>query len=540
MPFAVIQKHTRLVAAVLFSLALGACKVQIDVPVVGGSISTLSGSYSCASGQVCTIDINDLFFDETFVAQPAAGFEFVGWNMKERGLCGGLVANTCRLFSSIAEGSPALMAILEDPNEVFYLEPVFRTTTGALWDVRDVKYGIEDSDRQWLNVSLAGTAEPSPVYIFAHSNGSTANNMSQGQLDAIASAGYATVSWESIPNVSSPEQLITVWADSFVVLDWLRANAALYNIDPDRIIIGGRSRGSGSSWPLMHSGDPAILGGYFYNGLPEGFWQAPTIWTPVVDVNPDSPPVYFAFGPDRDDNDTHNPVFADPAIARYQELGIGDRVSSTEGMWDLFLVNGQWTNDAEIMEYFPAFAASLEGNALPDLFDDFEGSNTQYPWSETGPWTMSGGTYNMASTSGNRFTSAGNPLWDTYTFSADMITTASGTPAGAWKVGSLAFRATDTQNFYRLRLNTDGSLRLFSVVNGVQISLANVPTSYSPFDWHTFTVSVEGSAIKVAVDGELLIDISNSDHAQGVIAILTSQAAVSADNVTVTAGVAQL
>ncbi len=226
------------------------------------------------------------------------------------------------------------------------------------WDYQYVSYG--DEERQWLNIHMVESELPTPVYVFAHSNGSTADGMSQGQLDAIASAGYSTVSWESIATIQGPQDALTAWDDAQLMFDWVRANAATYNLDADQIIVGGRSRGSVVSWPLFHSDHPAIQGGYFYNPLPQGTWAQPELWSPVDNITADSRPTYFAFGPDRDDDDGHNPVNADPAVERYEELGIADRLTTTEGMWNIFHdENANWTNDAEIMEYFPAFAASL-------------------------------------------------------------------------------------------------------------------------------------------------------------------------------------
>ena len=113
------------VASFLF-LVLSACKVQVEVPT-SGSVTTTSGAISCAAGDVCTVDVTDIYFDETFVAEPDEGFVFSGWKQKHRGFCGGNTA-PCRLFTSGFEGNDALMAILENPEEVFYLEPAFQST----------------------------------------------------------------------------------------------------------------------------------------------------------------------------------------------------------------------------------------------------------------------------------------------------------------------------------------------------------------------------------------------------------------------------
>jgi hypothetical protein len=241
-------------------------------------------------------------------------------------------------------------------------QPLPEPENPQLWDYKNISYG--DEERQWLNIHLAESASPTPVYLFAHGNGGTANGMSLGQLNAIVSAGYTTVSWESIATIGADQDTAIAWDDAQLMFDWVRANAATYNLDPDYIVVGGRSRGSIVSWPLFHSGHPAIKGGYFYNALPQGTWVNTDIWSPVDNITNDSPLTYFAFGPDREDDDGHNPIYADPVLEKYEELGIETRITVTEGMWDLFYdANGQWANDAQIMEYFPTFVATLEGKS---------------------------------------------------------------------------------------------------------------------------------------------------------------------------------
>ncbi|MFT4614152.1 MAG: hypothetical protein ACI9NT_001295 [Bacteroidia bacterium] len=402
------------------------------------------------------------------------------------------------------------------------------------WDHTDVKYGTDDPNRQWLNIHLADTVEPAPVYMFAHGNGGTPD-MPNGQLDTIAGAGYTTVSWESVPSISQPEDLQIIWSDAQLVFDWIRANAATYNIDPDNIIVGGRSRGSGGSWPLAQSGHPAIKGIYMYNVLPEGFWQFPDLWTPLVNVSADSPPTYFAFGPNPQSDDGHNPVNAYPVRDRYIELGIGDNITLTDSMWDNFRdENDNWKNVAQIMEYFPGFVATLDSSEPANMVDNFDGGNTDYLWTGNGTWYISGDTYNQDDTTGQKSTYAGNTAWDAYTFKADMITVSSANPAIGWMASSLAFRVSDSQNMYLLRLHSDGVLKLRTSVNGVNSVIASVATGYSPFAWHTYKIVVASDSIKASIDDELLIDVSDSDHSTGGIGVLTSQSSVSVDNIAVT------
>lgn len=119
----------RLVFGVVAALFLAGCKIEIYVPD-GGAVVTTSGDVRCEAGQICRLDVNDLFFEQVFTALPAEGFTFVGWRTRDRGLCGGSV-EACHLTTAGMEGNASLMAVLES-DEVFYLEPVFEATAPFL------------------------------------------------------------------------------------------------------------------------------------------------------------------------------------------------------------------------------------------------------------------------------------------------------------------------------------------------------------------------------------------------------------------------
>jgi hypothetical protein len=132
----------------LLSIAtLAACKVEIEVPT-SGNVTTQSNNINCAAGQTCSVDVVDIFFNETFVAEPAPDFVFTGWKRKTRAFCAGSLA-PCTLDSSIAAGNAPLTALLNNPNEVFYLEPSFQSTgfitlvTGNSF-VNSIGWGIPD------------------------------------------------------------------------------------------------------------------------------------------------------------------------------------------------------------------------------------------------------------------------------------------------------------------------------------------------------------------------------------------------------------
>ena len=123
-----------------------------------------------------------------------------------------------------------------------------------------VSYGPED--RQWLNLYLPSGSEPAPVFIYAHHNGSTADDVKSSWANPTLAEGTAIVSWESIAKVKSPSDFQLCAADAKIMFAWVKENAATYNFDINKMFIGGQSRGSGVSWELAHSLDSAIVGIY--------------------------------------------------------------------------------------------------------------------------------------------------------------------------------------------------------------------------------------------------------------------------------------
>ena len=116
--------RTRLFSILVIAIALLAsgCRLEIRVPH-GGKVVSSDGAYVCESGQSCVIDVVDLFFDQTFIAEPAEGFSFQGWKDKERHLCGG-EKGPCRLATASFEGDPMMESVLES-DETFFLQPRF-------------------------------------------------------------------------------------------------------------------------------------------------------------------------------------------------------------------------------------------------------------------------------------------------------------------------------------------------------------------------------------------------------------------------------
>ena len=60
--------------------------------------------YLCEASQTCEIEVVDLLFNETFVAEPAEGYYFDRWHRKALYLCGDLTS-PCPIFTRAAISS---------------------------------------------------------------------------------------------------------------------------------------------------------------------------------------------------------------------------------------------------------------------------------------------------------------------------------------------------------------------------------------------------------------------------------------------------
>ena len=110
---------------------LAGCKIEIEAPVEG-SVTTTSSAIECAAGQTCTIDIADTYFDETFEAVQATGWQFAGWKTGPNALCGDSL-EPCNYSTTMFQGNEDIDAFLENQDIALSLQPVFaveRTTDG--------------------------------------------------------------------------------------------------------------------------------------------------------------------------------------------------------------------------------------------------------------------------------------------------------------------------------------------------------------------------------------------------------------------------
>lgn len=83
------------------------------------------GSGNCDQGQVCQVDINDTSFDEIFVAQTRARYEFVKWQAGSEYSCGDSTDPTRNVFTVALAGSQAAESFLAT-STIGRIQPIFR------------------------------------------------------------------------------------------------------------------------------------------------------------------------------------------------------------------------------------------------------------------------------------------------------------------------------------------------------------------------------------------------------------------------------
>lgn len=209
-----------------------------------------------------------------------------------------------------------------------------------------VSYGPED--RQWLNLYLPSGDKPTPVFLYAHHNGSTADDVRSSWADATVESGTAIVSWESIAKVKGISDFQTCAADAKLMFAWVKENAETYNFDIDKVFIGGQSRGSFVSWELAHMKDASIVGIYMGQALPGKSFNERLL----APITKSAPPIFLAYRKEPGVvGDIHDPEHGLRVLERYKKLGIGDNAELVHSLSD--------TKNSEVMQFLPKFVRSV-------------------------------------------------------------------------------------------------------------------------------------------------------------------------------------
>jgi acetyl esterase/lipase len=189
-------------------------------------------------------------------------------------------------------------------------------------------YHLPYSDRKPYNILNVYLAEkpkdgkPTPLYVYAHANGGTLDNFNYG-AKRLTSAGISVISWESVVFMQNSADFKESQEDFKVVMDYVIANASKYNIDTNKIVVGGSSRGSFISWDHSHQSKGRIKGVYSTGALGDPMmWVG---WDPRDAIHVDSPPFIFTYPALPGDGNVHNPKSGKLIKEKYEELGIGER-----------------------------------------------------------------------------------------------------------------------------------------------------------------------------------------------------------------------
>ena len=144
-------------------------------------------------------------------------------------------------------------------------------------------------------------------------------------------------------------------ADAKVMFAWVKENAETYNLDVDKIIIGGQSRGSFVSWELAHSQDAGIVGIYMGQALPGNSFNQRLL----KPITKNAPPIFLAYRKAPGVvGDNHKPEHGLEVLKRYQELDIGNRADLVHSL--------SKTKNNEVMQFLPKFARALNRKSDKD------------------------------------------------------------------------------------------------------------------------------------------------------------------------------
>jgi pectate lyase C len=176
---------------------------------------------------------------------------------------------------------------------------------------------------------------------------------------------------------------------------------------------------------------------------------------------------------------------------------------------------------------YPASAATI----FSDNFDDGNANG----WStQNGSWSVSqdNGNYSYYQSSSNEGRAwAGNASWTNYSVEADVkIVNFNGSNrayvAGRWK---------DANNFYAASLynSSGGKLEIRKKVNGSTSTLTSKAFPLTTNKWYKVKLEMNGSTIRMYVDGVLQLTATNSDLSSGMIGLVGYKAATRYDNIVV-------
>ena len=119
----------------LLIASLSGCFLEITVGE-GGEVQSASGLSDCAENSLCSIEVLDTTYRETFVAVPKSGYRFVGWDDGEDHQCKGSFRTICTVDNTGFAGNTQAEAVIAS-NKKYFLKPIFERTGAPRYVARD-------------------------------------------------------------------------------------------------------------------------------------------------------------------------------------------------------------------------------------------------------------------------------------------------------------------------------------------------------------------------------------------------------------------
>lgn len=209
----------------------------------------------------------------------------------------------------------------------------------------------------------------------------------------------------------------------------------------------------------------------------------------------------------------------------------------------LTAVDSTWTSGRAAVGTFMA-VASFDNvlvtptplDALGWVQDNFKDGDSA-GWTQIGasPWTVTSGALTQSDTTGGYRAIRAESYWRDQSIESDVRITGTGAPGSIW--GGLFVRFTDVNNTYyvTLRPGTD-TLNLRKIVGGVITDLAVLPSFVVSLNT-TYKVRLEvtGTQLKLYIDGNLLLQATDTAFAAGRAGVGTNRASAEFDNIVVSA-----
>ena len=165
--------------------------------------------------------------------------------------------------------------------------------------------------------------------------------------------------------------------------------------------------------------------------------------------------------------------------------------------------------------------------------DDFANLTTfRGDWTHNGPgqWSYANGAFAQNSVAGEARALIGTPTEDQIVSLRvrPVAFAATNNQQERW-VGVIA-RHRDDQNYYYLTLRTGNTLSLRKLVNGVITHIRSVPATINAGSWYALKLEVTGTKLRGYLNGNLVIQATDTTHASGRTGAMTWKTAAEFDD----------